>query len=108
MSAQTIADNAAAGAGPVDRPGVAVLRASAPVARTRIPDDKDMLRAAVEQTRDLLTARPAIYWPDMLGSALLGYAGLAGAILLTTRGQRWRAGCCPRWRCTARCCSSTN
>ena len=78
MSAQTIADNAAAaGAGPV-----AALRASAPAARTRIPDDKDMLRAAVEQTRDLLTARPAIYWPDMLGSALLGYAGLAAAILV--------------------------
>ena len=47
-----------------------------------IPDDKAMLRAAVELTRDLAAARPAIYWPDMLLSALLGYAGLAGAILL--------------------------
>ena len=47
-----------------------------------IADDKAMLRAAVELTRDLSAARAAIYWPDMLGSALLGYAGLAGAILL--------------------------
>ena len=46
------------------------------------PDDKAMLRAAVELTRDLSAARAAIYWPDMLLSALLGYAGLAGAILL--------------------------
>jgi fatty acid desaturase len=45
-------------------------------------DDKEMLRAAVELTRDIATARPAIYWPDMLGSAVLGYATLAGAILL--------------------------
>lgn len=46
------------------------------------PDDKDMLRAAVELTRDIATARAAIYWPDMLLSAALGYATLAGAILL--------------------------
>jgi fatty acid desaturase len=50
-----------------------------------------MLRAAVELTRDLSTARGAIYWPDMLASALLGYAALAGAILL---GNPWAAlGC---------------
>ena len=48
-----------------------------------IADDKGMLRAAVELTRDLATARAAIYWPDMLASASLGYAGLAGAILLS-------------------------
>ena len=47
-----------------------------------IPDDKDMLRAAVELTRDINEARPEIYWPDMLVSAALGYAGMAGAILL--------------------------
>ena len=49
---------------------------------SQIPDDKEMLRAAVELTRDIATARPAIYWPDMLASAALGYAALAGAILL--------------------------
>ncbi|MCJ2188021.1 fatty acid desaturase family protein [Novosphingobium beihaiensis] len=59
-----------------------------PAARTastwhsQIPDDKAMLRAAAELTRDIATARAAIYWPDMLGSAALGYAALAGAILL--------------------------
>ena len=47
-----------------------------------IPDDKAMLRAAVELTRDISEARPGIYWPDMLLSAALGYAALAGAILL--------------------------
>jgi fatty acid desaturase len=48
-----------------------------------IPDDKAMLRAAVDLTRDISTARPEIYWPDMLVYAAIGYAGLAGAILLT-------------------------
>ena len=45
-------------------------------------DDAAMLRAAAELTRDLGEAKPQIYWPDMLASAALGYAGLAGAILL--------------------------
>lgn len=46
-----------------------------------IPDDKTMLRAARELTKDISTARPGIYWPDLLISALIGYAALAGAIL---------------------------
>ena len=46
------------------------------------PDDMAMLRAAVDLTRDISAARAAIYWPDMLLSALVGYAALAGAILL--------------------------
>jgi fatty acid desaturase len=50
-------------------------------AREPIPDDAAMLRAAADLTRDLSTANPAIYWPDLLVSALLGYAGLAVAIL---------------------------
>lgn len=49
----------------------------------RIPDDMPMLRAAVELTRDIAEARAAIYWPDMLVSAALGYGALAAAILLT-------------------------
>jgi fatty acid desaturase len=49
--------------------------------RVAIADDKEMLRAAVELTRDLATAKPSIYWADMLLSAVLGYAALAGAIL---------------------------
>jgi fatty acid desaturase len=52
--------------------------------RVAIADDKEMLRAAVELTRDLATARPAIYWADMLASAALGYAALAGAILASS------------------------
>ena len=46
-------------------------------ARTQPIDDKAMLKAAANLTRDLNVARPAIYWADMLGSALLGYGALA-------------------------------
>ncbi|MEO5587193.1 MAG: fatty acid desaturase [Novosphingobium sp.] len=60
--------------------------ASAPAATKRsigaTPDDKEMLRAAVDLTRDLAEARGAIYWTDLLVSAGIGYAGLAGAIVL--------------------------
>ncbi len=58
--------------------------AAAPLgqARSAIPDDAAMLRAAVELTRDISTARPDIYWPDMLVSAVVGYGALAGAILV--------------------------
>jgi fatty acid desaturase len=47
-----------------------------------VPDDKTMMRAAAELTRDIAEARPGVYWPDMIGSAALGYAALAGAILV--------------------------
>jgi fatty acid desaturase len=47
----------------------------------RDEDDKVLLRAAAELTRDLAKAKPHVYWPDMLGSAAVGYAALAGAIL---------------------------
>ncbi|MBS0474340.1 MAG: fatty acid desaturase [Proteobacteria bacterium] len=53
-----------------------------------IPDDMAMLRAAVELTRDISVAKRGLYWPDMLISAALGYAGIAGAILL---GNPWAA-----------------
>jgi len=49
--------------------------------RNAAADDMEMLRAAAELTRDISTARPGIYWPDMLLSAAIGYAALAGAIL---------------------------
>lgn len=51
------------------------------------PDDMAMLRAAVDLTRDLATARAAIYWPDFLACALIGYAGLAVAILASPAWQ---------------------
>ncbi len=51
-------------------------------AQFQTADDKDMLRAARDLTKDLGEARGAIYWPDMLISAGIGYAGIAGAILV--------------------------
>jgi len=44
-------------------------------------DDKDMLRAARDLTKDLGEARASIYWTDMLVSTAIGYAGIATAIL---------------------------
>ena len=49
--------------------------------RAQRVDDKAMLKAAASLTRDLNVARPAIYWADMLCSALLGYGALAATIL---------------------------
>ncbi|MDE2405799.1 MAG: fatty acid desaturase [Sphingomonadales bacterium] len=51
------------------------------VSATDVPDDMAMLGAAAELTRDIARARPDIYWPDMLVSAAIGYAALAGTIL---------------------------
>ncbi|MFL0355628.1 fatty acid desaturase family protein [Erythrobacter sp. GH1-10] len=51
-------------------------------------DDKDMLRAARDLVRDLGEAKPGIYWPDMLVSAAIGYAGIAAAIFA---GNAWTA-----------------
>ncbi|QPC98252.1 fatty acid desaturase family protein [Qipengyuania soli] len=48
----------------------------------QMPDDKAMLRAARDLTKDIENHRAAVYWPDMIGSALVGYASLAGAILV--------------------------
>jgi fatty acid desaturase len=56
-----------------------------------IPDDKELLRAAVDLTQDIATARPGIYWPDMLASALVGYGATVGAILA---GNVWVALAC--------------
>ena len=55
--------------------------AAASRAKSAIPDDAAMLRAAADLTREFSVAKPAIYWPDMLASAFAGYAALAGAIL---------------------------
>lgn len=46
-----------------------------------IPDDREMLRAAVTLTKDIAQARPGIYWPDFLGTVLVGYGALALTIL---------------------------
>jgi len=51
-----------------------------PAVRLRIADDRAMLRAAAELTRDIAKPQPGIYWADMVGSAMLGYAALALAV----------------------------
>ena len=50
-------------------------------ARLRVADDMAMIRTAAELTRDLNAPKPVVYWADMLGSAGVGYGGLAVAIL---------------------------
>lgn len=55
--------------------------AAAKSARAAMIDDAEMLRAAADLTREYSTAKAAIYWPDFLASAAVGYAGMAGAIL---------------------------
>ncbi|MEZ5710115.1 MAG: fatty acid desaturase [Blastomonas sp.] len=44
-------------------------------------EDNEMIRTAARLTRDLNAPSARIYWSDFLASALIGYAGLAGAIL---------------------------
>ncbi len=61
--------------------------AAAGAARVQRPDDPAMIRMAAQLTRDLSAARPAVYWADFLGSALLGYAGLAVAVTAAGWGQ---------------------
>ena len=51
-----------------------------PAAAAHRGDDKAMLKAAANLTRDLNVPKPPVYWADMIGSALLGYAGLFTAM----------------------------
>jgi fatty acid desaturase len=51
-----------------------------------IADDKAMLKAAANLTRDLNVPSARIYWADLIGSALLGYGGLAATILAPSTG----------------------
>ncbi len=50
---------------------------------TRMPDDKAMLKAAADLTRDLNVPNAGVYWADLIASAVLGYAALAATILLS-------------------------
>ena len=59
--------------------------ASAP-ARAPSRDDNAMLRAAANLTRDLNLPSARIYWADMIGSALLGYAALLTAMVIPSAG----------------------
>jgi fatty acid desaturase len=59
---------------------------AAPVRRgsARATDDAAMLKAAANLTRDLNLPNSAIYWADMLGSALIGYAALFAAMTVSS------------------------
>ena len=61
------------------------VTATAPPAKRAAVEDMAMIRAAADLTRDLNTPRAAIYWPDFLLSAVLGYGGLAVAIAADNR-----------------------
>ncbi|MEH3122040.1 MAG: fatty acid desaturase [Sphingomonas phyllosphaerae] len=71
----------------LDRAAAAV-RAPRPV----IADDKAMLKAAAELTRDLLKPRPGIYWADLIASSVVGYGALAVAIVSTSTALAIVAG----------------
>jgi fatty acid desaturase len=55
-------------------------------------DDAAMLKAAANLTRDLNVPNSSIYWADMLGSALLGYAALFAAMLVRSPPAALLAG----------------
>ena len=61
-------------------------------ASARPKDDAAMLKAAASLTRDLNQPRSAIYWADMLGSALLGYAALFTAMFVRSTPLALAAG----------------
>lgn len=63
----------------LDRAGPAP---AAQAERAQIADDKAMLRAAADLTRELNQPSPRIYWLDFTLSAVVGYAALAAAILV--------------------------
>jgi fatty acid desaturase len=65
-------------------PGRATALLEASPARRVVADDKAMLKAAAGLTRDLNTPDRRIFWADLIGSAALGYAGLAIAMLVTS------------------------
>jgi fatty acid desaturase len=50
---------------------------------SRANDDKTMLKVAADLTRDLNSPSAAIYWADLLGSAILGFGALAATMLLS-------------------------
>ncbi len=68
------------------------MTASTSTNRAPITDDMAMMRSAVELTRDIAEARGRVFWPDMLLSALIGYVGMAGAIMLDSFWAALAAG----------------
>jgi len=64
--------------------------AAAPAVRAC--DDRAMLKAAADLTRELNAPDRRIYWADLLLSAALGYGALAAAILVPATGWALLAG----------------
>ena len=60
------------------------IASSAATASRPKGDDKAMLRAAANLTRELNAPNASVYWLDMLGSALVGYGALALASVAPT------------------------
>ncbi len=55
--------------------------ASATEAQTMAAGSANLAVEAAKLTRDLNTPKPSIYWADFLVSVIIGYAGLAAAVL---------------------------
>lgn len=66
--------------------------AGASPARVAIADDRAMLKAAADLTRDLVRPDPRIYWADLIVSALVGYGALAAAVMTPSTGWAILAG----------------
>ena len=66
--------------------------AATPAGVRQRPDDKAMLKAAANLTRELNAPNPAIYWADLLGSALLGYGALVATMVTGSAGLAFLAG----------------
>jgi hypothetical protein len=81
MNSANTLDRAEAPAGPAAKP-----------ARVRIAEDKAMLKAAADLTRDLNAPKPAIYWSDLIISVAIGYGALAAAMLAPSVGWAIAAG----------------
>jgi fatty acid desaturase len=58
----------------------------------RVGDDATMLKVAANLTRDLNVPNAKIYWGDMLGSAVLGYAALFAAMFVPSTPLALLAG----------------
>ena len=65
----------------IERTATDAAQPQRPAARPK--DDAAMLKAAATLTRDLNAPDARIYWADMLGSALLGYAALFATMALS-------------------------
>lgn len=70
----------------LERAGEAAAPEVRGAVRRSAADDKAMLRAAADLTRDLNLHRPMIYWADLVASAAVGYAAVFAAF---PAGSTW-------------------